>query len=132
MSSRPRITKYPVIVDGDMSQASITSAVSIIQDLTLVGYSYSWSGSSPAGDITVEVSNDYALSADGKSVLNAGTWNVLTLNYGGSAVTSVPVSGNSGSGFVDIQATSAYAIRTVYTQDSGTGTLQAIITSKVA
>lgn len=131
MSSRPRINPTPVIVNGDMSGATITSLVSIIQDLTFVGYAFKWAGSSPVGTIAIQVSSDYKQNPDG-SAQNAGTWNTLTLNYQGNAVTSVPVSGSTGSGFVDIDATSAYAIRALYTKVSGTGTLQAMINAKVS
>ncbi len=132
MSSRPRISKYPVLVNGNMASASLTSSVTIILDLTQIGYSLSWSGSTPIGTVAVQVSNDYALSSDGRTVTNAGTWTAMTVNYAGNPVQSVPVTGNTGTGFIDIGSTGAYAIRLVYTKTSGTGTLQAIINAKVA
>jgi hypothetical protein len=131
MSSRPQIKKFPVITNGDMSQPSITSAVTIIQELTQIGYSYSWSGTSPVGTVQIQVSNDYAVDSSG-AASSAGTWNTITVEYNGSAVTTVPVSGNTGSGFINIAGIAAYAIRTVYTGASGTGTLQSIVTAKVA
>jgi len=131
LSYRPQNSPYPVILNGDMSQATLTSDVTIIQKVSMMSYGYSWAGSTPVGTISVEVSNDYALNADG-TVKNAGTWNVLVLNVGGSPVTSVSVSGNTGNGFIDIDQLGAYAIRTIYTKGSGTGTLQAIFTGKVA
>ena len=132
MADRPYNAPHQVITNGDMSQASITSQVTILQQKTLISYSYSWSGTSPVGTVAVQVSNDYVLSPDGKTVLNAGTWNALYLNYQGSGVLSIPVTGNTGNGFIDVDATAAYAIRTVYTKTSGTGTLQSFITAKVA
>ena len=132
MSNRPQIKKFPVIVNGDMSQATITGTPTIIQDLTMIGYSFSWSGSTPVGTLQVQVSNDYALSAQGTSVANAGTWTTLTLNYQGSAVQTIPVTGNTGTAFIDIDATGAYAMQVVYTKASGTGTLQGIVNAKVA
>lgn len=131
MSSRPRIKKYPVIVDGDMSLSSITSSATIIEDLTLIGYGFSWAGTTPIGAVSVEVSNDYALGPDG-SIANAGTWTTITFSLAGVPVTSAPVTGNTGTGFIDIDAMSAYAIRTVYTRASGIGTLQCIVNAKVA
>lgn len=131
MSYRPQLSPFKVITNGDMSAASITSAVTVIQKISMMSYAYSWAGTSPVGTIAVQVSNDYALDPNG-SVANAGTWNTLTFNLNGSAVTSAPVSGNSGSGFIDIDQTGAYAIRTVYTKTSGTGTLQATVNGKVA
>jgi hypothetical protein len=130
MSVRPYIPSYPVIVNGDMSAASLTSTITIIQKMSLMSYSYSWSGTSPVGTIKVQVSNDYAENSEG-GVSNAGTWNDLVLNYGGAAVSSVPVSGNTGNGYIDIGPVGGYAIRTIYTKTSGTGTLQAVFNSKV-
>ena len=131
MSTRPRITKFPVIVNGDMSAATITSSATIIQDLSMIGYSFTWTGSSPVGTIAVQVSNDFALNAQG-GVANAGTWNTITIEYQGAPVQSVPVTGNTGNGFIDIDATGAYAMHVVYTKTSGTGTLNSVVNAKVA
>lgn len=124
MASRPQIRPFKVIEDGNMS-ASITSDVTIIDNLSMIGYDISWSGSSPVGVMSVQVSNSYSINADG-SVRDAGNWTTVTLS-------STPsVSGNTGNGFVDVDATGAYAIRLVFTRTSGTGTMQAYICSKVA
>lgn len=129
MSTRPNIPSNPVITNGAMA-GNITSAVTILQSLSMASYSYSWSGSTPVGTIIVQVSNDYALSSTG-AVLNAGTWNTIPFaNASGVTVTSFAVSGNTGVGFLEI-GTAAYAIRTVYTAGSGTGTLQVVIDCKV-
>lgn len=129
MSSRPLVKPHAVITDGDMSTASITSDVTIIQMLSSISYGYSWTGSTPVGTLKIQVSNDYSVDAGG-TVLNAGTWSTLDLVYGGTIVSSIPVTGNTGNGLIDIE-TGAYAIRTVYTKSSGTGTLQCKITCKV-
>lgn len=138
MSQRPRIPPQVVIgtgspgsVSGDMS-ASITSAVTILGASTLGSMSYSWTGTSPVGTIALQISDDYALSADGKTVVNAGTWNSVYFQLNGSStlVNSAPLSGNSGNGIIEFN-TGAWAIRTVYTRTSGTGTLSATITAKV-
>jgi hypothetical protein len=103
----------------------ITSLVTIISNQSMMSYQYSWTGSSPVGTISIEVSNDYELNSDG-TVRTAGTWTPLTLS-------SVPsVSGNTGDGLIDIDQIGAYAIRTVYTAGSGTGTLTAVFKGKVA
>jgi hypothetical protein len=132
LAYRPEISPYPVITNGDMSLTSITSKVTIVQKISMFSYSYSWVGSSPVGTLSVQVSDDYELSANGLTTINTGTWNTLTLNVGGTPSTTIAVSGNTGNGFVDIFQTGAYAVRTVYTKGSGTGTLQAIISGKVA
>lgn len=130
MSSRPLIKPMKVINAQSMA-TNITSLPTIIQMLSAPSYSYSWSGSTPVGTISVQISNDYSQNADG-SVQNAGTWTSIYFQLNGSTtVSSAPVSGNSGTGFIDVPITGAYAIRTVYTAGSGTGTLTAIINAKV-
>ena len=123
MSSRPHLSPYPVVTDGDMSD-DITSEVTIIQKLSLVSYSVAFTGT-PTGDFTVEVSNDYALSPGGE-VANSGTWSTVTLSSATSAA------GADGNGFIDIGLISAYAIRLKYTSGSGEGVLNAVINAKVA
>jgi len=103
----------------------LVSDVTIIINLSLVSYAVTWAGSAPVGSVSVQVSNDYAQNADG-SVRNAGTWNTLPL----SAPTDI--SGNSGVGFIDIDANAGYALRLIYTAVSGTGTLNATVVGKVA
>lgn len=131
MSSRPNIKQYPVIEDGDMSATSITSDPTNLQLLTVGAYTYSWSGTSPVGTISVEVSNDYKPGVMDINPVNAGTWTPIyfTLN-GSTAVNSAPVSGNTGTGVIEF-STGACFIRTVYTKTSGVGTLQAVINCKV-
>lgn len=130
MSTREKLRPYSVITSGNIA-GSLTSSPTVIQGISMLSYSYSWTGSTPVGAISIQVSNDYALNPDG-SVQNAGTWNTITFTLSGSSVTSAPVSGNTGNGFIDIDQSGAYAIRTVYTRTSGTGTLQAIICGKVS
>lgn len=130
MSSRPLIRPYPSILNGNMA-GSLTSDVTIIDNLSKFSYSYSWAGTSPVGSISVQVSNDFTQNAAGV-VQNAGTWNSITFNLAGAPVSSAPVSGNTGTGFIDVESLSGYAVRTVYTRVSGTGTLQAILVAKVA
>lgn len=124
MSSRPQFSPFPVITNGDMS-GNITSAITITQKLSMISYSVSWVGTAPVGAMTVEVSNDYSVNADG-SVKNPGTWNALPL----SAVCTV--TGNVDNGFIDIDATAGFALRLVYTRTSGTGSMQATVAAKVA
>jgi hypothetical protein len=125
MSSRPILSPFQVIINGDMSQATVTSAVTVIQNVSMASFDISWTGSSPVGVINVQVSNTYSKNVDG-TVKNPGNWTTLTL----SASTSV--SGNTGTGFIDIDQLSSYAIRLQYVKTSGTGTLNATITGKVA
>lgn len=124
MSSRPQFSPYPVIINGDMS-GNITSAVTVVQKLSMISYDISWTGTTPVGTLAVQVSNTYSQNADG-TVKNAGNWQDLTLS------TTPSVSGNTGNGFIDIDETAAYAIRLVYRRTSGVGTLNATVNAKVA
>lgn len=98
--------------------------MTVIDDLSMISYSYLWTGSSPVGTVLVQVSNDYSKNADG-TTRNPGTWNTLPLS------TTPSVSGNTGNGGIDIDANAFFAIRTVYTAISGTGTLNVNVVSKV-
>lgn len=124
MSSRPNFQPYSVIRNGDMS-TNLTSLPTIIQFLSLVSYAVTWSGTSPVGTVTVEVSNNYSQNTDG-TTKNPGTWDTLPL----SAPTGV--SGNTGSGFIDIDANAGHALRLVYTAASGTGTMNVTVNGKVS
>ena len=124
MASRPILTPFPVITNGNMS-GSITSAVTIIQNLSMISYDISWAGTAPVGTMSVQVSNTYSQNGAGQ-VSNPGEWTTLTLS-------TVPaVSGNTGNGFIDVDATGAYAMRLVYNFTSGTGLMQATVNAKVA
>lgn len=124
MSSRPILTPMPVIVNGDMS-GNITSSPTVITNISMFSYSITWSGTSPVGTITAQVSNDYVPATGGNPGV-AGTWNTLPLSATGT------VSGNSGQGFIDIDQCGAKAVRIVYTRGSGTGSMNAVISGKVA
>lgn len=130
MSTRTSLRPYLVITGGSMS-GNITSDVTILQSITAISYALNWAGTSPVGTVSVQVSNDYSLDGSGQ-VLNTGTWTTLTLAYNGSATTTIPISGNTGNGFIDIEKTAAYAVRLIYTFTSGSGLLSATICGKVS
>jgi hypothetical protein len=123
MASRPILTPFPVITDGDMT-TTITSEVSIIQNTSRISYDINWTGTAPVGTIFAQASNTYALNAAGQ-VSEAGDWISIPLSV-------VPaVSGDTGTGFIDIQGIAAYAVRIQYVPTSGSGVLNATITGKV-
>lgn len=122
MSDRPYLKPAPVVVNGDMS-SSITSAPTILSQKTGAGYDFSWTGS-PTGMFSVEISNTYSLNSDG-SVHNAGSWTPVTLS---ASITAV---GSPDNAFINLAGLEAYAIRLVYSATSGSGTLNAVICSKV-
>ena len=138
MSTRTNLRPQIVIPNAQGSPANsgsmaanITSAPTILQSLSACSYALSWSGSSPVGTVSIQCSNDYALNANG-TVQNAGTWSTMTVNLAGSPTTIIPITGNTGSGFIDIDQTAAYAICLIYTYTSGTGTLTAVFNGKVS
>ena len=104
---------------------NLTSKVTVIQKLSLISYAISWAGTSPVGLMVVEVSNDFAQASDG-SVQVPGTWTALPLSSPPSVVN------NSDNGFIDIDANAGYALRIRYVRTSGTGTINVIISAKVA
>lgn len=137
MSGRKNtLRKFNTIAAGDMSQATLTSAVTDIQFLDDVGVQFTWTGS-PVGEFSVEVSADY--EQDGTVsppvIKNAGNWAPLTFTYwdvGGSAfVTAQAIPTSVGSPiYLDMALLSSPWIRCKYTKVSGTGTLVATITAK--
>lgn len=124
MSSRPIFTPHSVVTNGDMS-GNITSEPTIIQNLSMVSYDISWTGTAPVGVISLQVSNTYKQNAAGK-VSVAGNWNTVTLT------SPTAVSGATGNGFIDVDAIAGYAVRVVYTRTSGTGIMNITVTGKVA
>lgn len=130
MSTRSNLRPQPVIVNGSMA-GNLISAPTVLQSLSGCSYSASWVGTAPVGTLSVQVSNDYSLTATGQ-VNNPGTWNTLTLSVAGALATTIPVTGSPGNDFIDILKTEAYAIRLIYTATSGTGTMQAIFNGKVS
>ncbi len=125
-SLRPKT--LPVI---DMSQSSTASSPTILQGLSMISYAVSWTGTTPVGTLALEISNDYSLDPDG-SVANTGTWNIAPITIDGIIETSASISGNTGNGFIDVTATSAYAARLLYTRGSGSGTMTIVVAGKVA
>lgn len=124
MASRPLMGPFPVITDGDMS-GDIISLPTIIQNISMLSYDISWAGTTPVGAMSIQVSNTFSQNADG-TIRDGGNWTTVPLS-------SVPaVSGNTGNGFIDVDALGAYAVRLVYTRASGTGLMNAKITAKVA
>ncbi len=122
MASRPILPPFPVIVDGDMAAASITSLPTIMTNLSIISYQLVWTGSSPVGVAALEVSNNYSINMDG-SVRDAGDW---------VTATSATVTGSTGTGFFNFSDQGQFAVRLKYTKTSGTGTLQVIAAGKVS
>lgn len=108
--------------NGNSMAGNITSSPSIVPYPSVFSYEVDWTGTSPVGTVSVQGSNTFTLNAEG-GIGNAGNWTTLTFNYNGSAVTTIPITGNSGTGLIDLTVTSIYALRLIYTAGSGTGSL---------
>lgn len=132
MSSAKRVLfPYPTIVNGDMSQASLTSAVTEIQYLDDTGIQLNFSGA-PVGSFQVQVSADHKQDSQ-QNVTVAGNWVPLLFTYwdGTAFITANAVPTSVGSPiYLDLALLSAPYIRVVYTRVSGTGILNAFIVAK--
>jgi hypothetical protein len=134
MSRKNNLRKFDSIVAGSMSGTNtLTSSVTDVQWLDDIGYQFVWTGS-PTGNISIEVSADYAPGGPvGSGPANAGNWTPLTLSYwnGASFTTSNSIPTSVGSPvYIDLTLLSAPWIRAKYTNVSGSGTLTATITAK--
>lgn len=122
MPRKNTLLKFHNIIAGDMSAASITSAVTNIQFLDNIGVQFNFTGT-PNGTFAVQVSADYAQDSNG-NVQVAGNWIPVTLP-------STPVAaGAAGQVYIDLNQLSSPWIRIVYTKVSGTGVLDGFITGK--
>lgn len=131
MSQRTSL-RPTTVMSGQSMAANITSSPTLLQSLTGVSYTVSWTGTSPVGTLAVQVCNDCKVDAHG--VVSGGTWTSLPLQQQPAGITSqtISVSGNSGSGQIDVEHVNAYAVQLVYTASSGMGSLTATVTGKVA
>lgn len=117
------LVKFQTITSGDMSQATLTSAVTNIEYLDNIGIQLNWTGT-PTGTFSVEISMDYSQDQLG-NVTNAGNWIAVTLSP------AITASGSADQAYIDLNQLSAPWIRTKYTKTSSTGTLNAFICGKM-
>ncbi len=129
MSTRTRLA--PVSLPAINLAGTIASSPTILQGLSMLNYAVSWTGTTPVGTLSLQFSDDYSIFPTGL-VNNAGTWNTVPLDVNGVFQTGIAISGNTGNGMIDVQATGAYAARLLYTVGSGTGTMNITVTGKVA
>lgn len=112
---------FQLISSGNMA-SSITSSAQESQYQDNIAIQLIWTGS-PVGAFSIQVSVDYKEDAE-KNIIVAGTWSTLTLS---NAITA---SGSGDNAYIDLNQLSAPYYRIVYTRTSGTGTLNAYVSSK--
>lgn len=115
MSGRKDVlTPQHIIVAGDMSQATVTSANMPVMFMDNIGVQVNWSaGSSPVGVIQVQASLDGV--------------NFDALDFG----SVINITGNSGSLLININQIPYNQIRVQYIKTSGSGTLDVYMTAKM-
>jgi len=106
------------VIDAASMAASITSAPTQIAFLDNIYYQVEWSGTSPVGSMSVEVSSSY------DQRLGTGSWDAVVLPVTPS------IAANTGSISIDLNQLGAPWVRLVYTRTSGTGTMTAYISAK--
>jgi hypothetical protein len=118
MGRKNVIVPYKIIDDGNMG-ADITSVTTDVQYQDNIGIIVAWTGASPVGQLKVEVANEVANDPD------TIVWDAL--DFG----STINVAGNSGKHSLNIQSLPYTKIRLKYLRTSGTGQMNAILTSKV-
>jgi hypothetical protein len=112
MSSKKVLHSYQCITDGDMADATITSAATDVSCLDNISVQFTCTGS-PTGTFAI------LGSVDGTSYAGLTT-EPTSLAASGSAVTVIGT----------VKMTGIMKIKAKYTKTSGTGTLQAYISGK--
>jgi len=124
MSAKTFIKPFKVLSAGDMSQATLTSAVTATQLVDNIGYQINFTGA-PVGIFAVQISQDYEPGRSPNSEpVNAGNWISVPLSP------AITAAGSPDSAYIDLNQMSAPYVRIVYTRTSGTGVLNIYVTAK--
>lgn len=123
MSSKLSVDQYPVF--GTLEQpatvtASFNSTPTSLKKLDNVSYQYNVTGSL-VGTVSVQTSNDYVQNSDG------------TTNFAGNWVTIPSFSGvisSAGQGVLELVTMPSLWIRTAFTYNSGSGSMNIIVDAK--
>jgi hypothetical protein len=101
-----------LILDGDMA-GNITSTTQNVQEAVSFSVHGIWTGTSPVGTLDIQGSND-------------------GVNFTSVLSSPAAISGNSGQIMVNVEKHAYAYIRLVYTETSGTGTLNVYVNGKRA
>lgn len=118
MSRKSVVPGYAMIESGDIS-GNVTSDVVSVKNLDNASIIVSWTGTSPVGVLAVQARNN------GAGDVNPEPWYELDMGA------TINISGNSGNHQLVFNLLPFTDLRLVYTATSGSGTLDAVITSKV-
>lgn len=121
MADRPYIKPSPVLSAASMA-TDLTSDITILAQKTGASYDLVWTGA-PVGTFSVEISNSVTQGSDG--AITGGNWTPVTLS------TAITAAGTADNAFINLAGLEAYAVRLVYTRTSGSGSVTALICSKV-
>lgn len=121
--SRKNFKQYQLLTAQTMA-ATFTSPVTMVQNMDNCSYQINFTTSDAVGSFAIQASDDYKKEQPGDQVQNAGNW--VTLDIGG---TPTAASAND-TILIDLNQLPFMAIRFVYTRVSGTGSLDAFISSK--
>lgn len=113
MGRKNVLKSFKMIDSGDLS-GNITSSVTSVINMDKASVHLNWSGSSPVGTVTVEARNG-----------EDNPW--YELDFG----STISISGNSGDHQLVLNELPFTDIRLQFASTSGTGNIDAIITSKV-
>jgi hypothetical protein len=118
---RKPITKPYKVIDSGSMAGNITSSTTNVTNLDSITYIPQWSGTTPVGELFVDVRHNVGISPDGFN----SDW--VELDFG----ESIAVSGNTGAHTITVETKAFSEIRLRYVRSSGTGTMQATISGEV-
>lgn len=117
------LVKYQIVKSGDLSQASVISAITNIQYMDNIGIQVNITSGSPNGSFNAQVSADHM--EVNKVVTVAGTFISLSSQYAATVT-----SGSPSSIYFDLTQLSAPYVQLLWTRVSGSGTFDAFVVGK--
>lgn len=119
------LPKYQIVTQGDMSQATVLSAITNIEYIDNVGIQVNITSGSPTGTFDVTISGDHF--EVNKVVQTAGTFIAL-----GTIYRATITSGSPATIYFDLSFLSAPYVQLLWTKGSGAGNFDAFIVGKMA
>lgn len=120
MSRKNVIKSYKLLNSVDISTNQTQATPTSVINMDKASIRVNWSGTSPVGELFVEVRN----TAEDAALAPVGDW--FALDFG----SPITISGNSGEHLIIFTELPHNEMRLVYEATSGTGTLTATLTAK--